>query len=434
MAADVTPTSDGPSAGVPHDVLLAVGDGRAISVELAGNELVIGRGDDCDVTLDHPELSRRHAVFQPGPPTTVRDLDSKNGTKIGKARHHGGPAVPLAAGDAFAIGPFTFFVVRRARREASMSDDLLRIDDPTPAGVTSRVRDVARSSANVLVLGETGVGKEVLATTIHELSGRAGVLTRVNCAALNDNLLESELFGHEKGSFTGATAQRIGLLEAAAGGTVFLDEIGELSQVIQAKLLRAVENREVLRIGSTRPIALDLRFVAATHRDLLADVDAGRFRRDLYFRLDGVQLVIPPLRERRAAIGTLAARFLDDAAARTGKQLRLSRDAMAALEQHAWPGNVRELKAVIERAALFAADGEIIVRHLRFSRPAAILSPQPAPGGDDLDAAQRADRDAILQALEDCAGNQTRAAKQLGISRSTLLIKLRVYRISRPRG
>jgi len=312
----------------------------------------------------------------------------------------------------------------------------LSVIDPSPEGVAPLVREVARSAANVLILGETGVGKELLASTIHELSGRTGALTRINCAALSESLLESELFGHEKGSFTGAAIRKLGLIEAADRGTVFLDEIGELSPAIQAKLLRVIEHREVLRIGAIRPISLDVRFIGATNRDLLAEVDAGAFRRDLFFRIDGFQLVIPPLRERVASIGPLALRFLDEARTRAGKPgLRFDNDAVAALESHAWPGNVRELKAVIERSVLLARSDRIEIGHLTFARSASRSDHAARPGAaaDDLSDEQRADRDRLVRALEDCGGNQSRAAKRLGISRTTMVTKLGLYRIRRPR-
>jgi transcriptional regulator with PAS, ATPase and Fis domain len=332
--------------------------------------------------------------------------------------------------------------------------DLLQVVDPSLRGVSSLIAEIARSRASVLILGETGVGKEVLAGTLHELSRRPGALTRINCAALSESLLESELFGHEKGAFTGAVTRRSGLLEAAESGTLFLDEIGDLPPAIQAKLLRAVEQREVLRLGSTRPVPVDVRFIAATNVDMLAAVEAGTFRRDLFFRLDGVQLVIPPLRERRTMIARLAQQFLDHARTQADKpSLWLGDRTIAALEDHAWPGNVRELKAVIERAVLLCPGDEIGVRHLAFSRRATAtcappIHPTPADrppvtaafpvaslDGDpiDLTGPEAADRNAVLRALESCAGNQTRAAKRLGISRTTLVSKLRIYRIRRPR-
>jgi transcriptional regulator with AAA-type ATPase domain len=358
--------------GATGDVLIAVGEGKLVATELQHHDdVVIGRGEDCEVVVDHRSLSRRHAILRRGPPATVQDLDSTNWTRVaGKVLRGGGPAT-LDPGGGFQIGPFVFMIVRRtASREASSSvHDLLRVIDPTLDGVTPLVRDIACSGANVLILGETGVGKEVLATTLHALSGRTGALTRINCAALSEGLLESELFGHAKGAFTGAATQKIGLIEAADHGTVFLDEVGELSLPIQAKLLRALEHHEVLPLGATRPVALDVRFLAATNRDLLAEVEGGAFRRDLFFRLDGVELVIPPLRERRALIAPLVRRCLQEARTRAGKPLLgLSHDALAALEAHAWPGNVRELKAVVERAVLLAEGDQIGVKHLAFSR------------------------------------------------------------------
>jgi two-component system response regulator AtoC len=432
------------------DLLLVAGNGRLATYELSREENVIGRGAECDVIVDDGTLSRRHAVLRLGPPPTIQDLGSKNGTHTAGVSRVGGDAVPLAEGEGFRIGPFAFVLVARTDRgERSVSArELLRVVDPTPDGVPKLVRDIARDQVNALVLGETGVGKEVLASTLHLLSNREGPLTRINCATLGENLLESELFGHEKGAFTGATSLKVGLIESSNRGTVFLDEIGELSLGLQAKLLRVLEQREVMRIGSTKPIAVDVRFVAATNRDLPAEVAAGRFRRDLFFRLDGITLQIPPLRERRPLLGPLAIALHDQARERAGKPKRpLSADVLAALEAHDWPGNVRELKATLERAVLLAGDGDVARRHLVFSRTveqaaeptrAAIPEPRAAreivdDAPDDLTAEQREDRQRVMRALDECAGNQTRAAQKLGISRTTLVTKLRVYRIPRPR-
>ncbi|MBL8620078.1 MAG: sigma 54-interacting transcriptional regulator [Myxococcales bacterium] len=450
-----TPVVD-PAAGPTGAALLLVaGEGTFATHVLGGGDLVIGRGEGCDVRLDHRVLSRRHAILRAGPPRTIQDLGSTNGTRVGGEQHRGGAPVPLAANDSFHIGPFSFVVVAGAASDnrSLSARDATRIVDPTPAGVPRLVRDVAATLTNVVILGETGVGKEVLAETVHALSGRSGAITRINCAALSDTLLESELFGHEKGAFTGAAAQKAGLLESADRGTVFLDEVGELPLSIQAKLLRAIEHREVLRIGATRPVPVDVRFVAATNRDLPAEVTAGRFRRDLFFRLDGMTLVIPPLRERVHLIGPLALGFLEAAGKRAGVQPRLDGAVLAALEAYPWPGNVRELRAVIERAVLLAGAGPIGVRHLSFTRslatdePPAVAAPpvagagraRPATPADDapalvgLDPEQRAERARIIAALEDCAGNQTRAARALGMARTTLANKLGLYRIPRPR-
>jgi transcriptional regulator with GAF, ATPase, and Fis domain len=366
--------------------------------------------------------------------------------------------VVLQEGESFHIGPFSFLLMR-----ASGSSDpsgrsghgLLRVIDPTFENATPILRDIALADATVLILGETGVGKEVLADTVHRLSGRSGRFMRINCAALAESLLESELFGYEKGAFTGATATKVGLLEAAQGGSVFLDEVGEMPASTQAKLLRALEAREVMRIGSTRPISIDARFIAATNRDLTAEVEAGRFRRDLYFRLDGITLQLPPLRERRTMIVPLALKFLAATGDRSGAApVSLESEVVDALQAHPWPGNVRELKAVIERAVLLAKGSDIGLQHLALSaptpgpvpplvapaptpRPAAPPTPvpdEPDPGLYGLSPAELSERARIIAELEACAGNQTRAAKQLGMSRTTLVTRLQHYRIPRPRG
>jgi DNA-binding NtrC family response regulator len=412
------------------DTLLVVGQGVLATYTLGARDLVIGRTDDCDVVVDDRSLSRRHAIVRPGPPVTVQDLGSTNGTQVAGVVHRGG--APVIVDEAFQVGQFAFVIVRRGSRRSSSQANPLVIRDPRPEALSAVMRDIAASTANLMIFGETGVGKEVLATTIHGVSGRRGVLTRINCAALTETLLESELFGHERGAFTGATAARAGLIEASDGGTVFLDEIGEVSSSIQAKLLRVVEHHEVLRLGSVRPIPLDVRFIAATNRDLAREVEAGRFRRDLYFRLDGVQLAIPPLRERASMIVPMAREFLAEACARTGRStVVLGRDAVAMLEAHSWPGNVRELKAVIDRAVLLSKSETIGARQLSFSRRA--VPRDEARAAEALTPEQQVERDRLVRALDDCAGNQSRAAKQLGISRTTMVTKLAFYRIKRPR-
>ena len=426
--------------------------------ELGGDEAVIGRDAQCSVVIDHPTLSRRHARLRLGVPVTVEDLGSKNGTRIGGRRLETGAPVPLPFGEAFHIGRFSFVVIRSPSRSQSVhgrTTEALRVVDPSAERVGALIRDIAHSDVSVLILGETGVGKEILAHTIHQHSGRKGAFVRVNCAAIAPALIESELFGHAKGAFTGASQERTGLLEAAAGGTVFLDEVGELPEAAQAKLLRAIETREIVRVGAVRPAVIDVRFVAATNRDLPHDVAEGRFRGDLFFRLDGVTLVIPPLRERRDRIRPLALEFLRAAHdKRTEKEpLRVAHGLLEHLEAHEWPGNVRELKAVMERAVLLARGGEIGPRHVALTAmapaarkgrtsssssssvsappPASSAAASPAPPG--LSPAEAAERQRIIDALEACAGNQTRAAKRLGISRATLVNKLALYRVPRPR-
>ncbi len=292
----------------------------------------------------------------------------------------------------------------------------------------------AAGNINVLILGESGTGKEVLARAIHAASARASrPLVPINCAALAASLFESELFGHERGAFTGAAQAKPGLLETAPGGTVFLDEIGEMPPEAQAKLLRVIETREVLRVGGVRPRKIDVRFIFATNRDLEADAENGRFRRDLYFRLNGMTLTIPPLRERPADIPVLARGFL----ARTifepplGKPLpEISEAAMTVLRAHGWPGNVRELRQWIERALLLCEGARLLPEHfpqpvpLVASLPAVPVAPSKEPGDE---------RVRILAALAACGGNQSRAARQLGISRKVLLARLDRYKVTRPR-
>jgi two-component system, NtrC family, response regulator AtoC len=426
------------------DLVLAVGNGKFLSHEITGDEVVIGRDPECDFVIDHPSLSRRHAILRIAVPATVQDIGSTNGTQLGGRLLKGGEPRALQGRAGFEIGPFAFVLVtRRDGGPRSRSGrDALRIDDPTVGGATAAVREFAATDVNVLITGETGVGKEVLAATVHELSARTGPFVQVNCASLSESLVESELFGHERGAFTGALGQKCGLIEAAAGGSILLDEIGELPLATQAKLLRVIEQREVLRLGAIRPVAIDVRFIAATNRDLAAEVARGVFRADLFYRLDGITLVIPPLRERRGAIAPLALRFAEAARRRLSRTAQLSPQVIAALEARAWPGNVRELKAVIERAAVLAGSGDIAVKHLVFSQVAAgvpgvpdvsdVSDAQSQPSVPALEPDQAADRVRVIQALEQCAGNQTRAAQLLGISRTTMITKLRIYKIARP--
>jgi transcriptional regulator with PAS, ATPase and Fis domain len=310
------------------------------------------------------------------------------------------------------------------------------VGDPAMQQTYELATRVAAGDISVLLLGETGAGKEILADFIHRASPRTKKpLVRLNCAALSEALLESELFGHERGAFTGAASAKAGLLETAQGGSVFLDEVGELPAAIQAKLLRVLEDRQVQPVGSLRPRPIDVRFIAATNRDLEADVERGAFRRDLYFRLNGVSLVVPPLRERPSEIEPLARLFLEQACARLKQPVpEIGAEALAAMKRHAWPGNVRELKNVLDRAALLAQGGPIGLAHL----PPLASAPPPPPPARPPDADLRTDmaaleRQRILDALESCAGNQTQAAKLLGMPRRTLVKRLAAYAIPRPR-
>ena len=307
--------------------------------------------------------------------------------------------------------------------------------DATMQGLHRLVQRIAASTINVLILGETGVGKEMLAESVHRESPRAGKpFLRLHCAALSESLLESELFGHEKGAFTGAVATKQGLLETADGGTVFLDELGELPPATQVKLLRVIETREMTRVGGLKPISINVRFVAATNRDLEAEITRGTFRSDLYFRLNGISLTIPPLRSRRAEIRTLAQTFAERAAREVGRTPQISAQAMAMLEGYSWPGNIRELRNVIERAALLCGDDPIAPEHLPLEKMRAVLPAAPAHNIDQLKEQIRdLDKEAVLGALAKCAGNQSEAATLLGITRRALVYKLDQYGLPRPR-
>ncbi len=317
---------------------------------------------------------------------------------------------------------------------------------------------IAVGNISVLIMGETGVGKEVMAETIHRLSPRrAHPFLRLNCAALSESLLESELFGHERGAFTGAVMTKPGLLETADKGTVFLDEIGELPMGIQVKLLRVLEERMVLRVGGLKARAIDVRFIAATHRDLESESERGRFRQDLYFRLNGISLVIPPLRERVGEIEELARLFIATVSPGGTAPPELSRESLALLRQYHWPGNIRELRNMMERSVLLCGGTIIRPEHLPlekmragrmtstpFAAPIAPpATPPPAVGSVAQDAdivdldfareARTAERKRIIDAMRRTAGNQSQAAKLLGISRRTLLSKLDVHNLPRPR-
>lgn len=301
-------------------------------------------------------------------------------------------------------------------------------------GETQRV---ATTDATVLLLGESGTGKELFARAVHHLSNRRDKpFVAINCAAIPETLIENELFGHERGAFTGAGDRRLGKFELASGGTVFLDEIGELPLAVQGKLLRAIEEKAIDRIGGKAPVPVDVRVVAATNRDLRAAVDDNEFRGDLFFRLAVFPIHIPPLRERGDDIVLLAKHFAAD----LGKELRgrnatISEGGMQALQTHRWPGNVRELENTIERACILADSVELQARDLGFASDSSV---DAKTLGFDLSgtltdatarATQMVEREKITQALTECEGNKTRAADLLGVSYKTLLTKIRDYNL-----
>jgi two-component system, NtrC family, response regulator AtoC len=440
----------------------------------ASGTMTIGRSRECNVRIQDSSVSRRHALLHLGPQLVIEDLGSANGTMIrdrtGTAaaaetlsmRHLVLGKAELAVGDMLVFG--TALVAVRYLPSAEISDledwtDDTVGRDPAVRAVYAQAELVAPTLINTLLLGETGVGKEVLARAIHSRSGRGRCpFQAINCAALNDALLESELFGHEKGAFTGAVQTRIGLLEAAAGGTVLLDEVGELSLSTQAKLLRVIEERAVTRLGSSRSRAIDVRFLAATNHDLEADCRTGRFRQDLYFRLNGLTLSLPPLRQRPLDLDHLAGDFLADACHSIARSEvpRISAEAFDCLRTYSWPGNVRELRNAMECAAVLCHGDTILAAHL----PAAVSkggAPALVPGrtgphgleraatsgqdGDewrgqpkDLGTEIRAlERARIMEALIESGGVQSEAARLLGISRGTLISRMKEYGLPRPR-
>ncbi len=449
----------------PRERLLAFWEGGFAVFPLpASGKVTVGRLQECEICIDHPSVSRRHAELLLGPQLRVVDLGSFNGTRVGGVRLAPNEPTVAPPRTVIEIGS-TFLVVETPGRDASVPGTMR--PPPIPAGAAEGelvvgdermlqlhrlLRAVAQGTISVLLLGETGVGKEVIAQSIHRYSPRASrPFVSINCAAIPEPLLESELFGHERGAFTGAVRDKAGLLETAEGGTLFLDEVGEMPLPAQAKLLRAIELRQIVRVGGVRPRPVDVRFVSATNRDLEQLIAARAFRRDLFFRLNGISVSVPPLRERLSELEGLARRFLAEFGASLGRgNLVLTGEALARLRSHAWPGNVRELRNVIERAVLLCEGREIRPEHLSLEPlgaaemvppgPESVPPPSSAgvaegewPAGGLTDELAATERKRILEALERCAGNQTRAAEMLGISRCALIHRLETYGVPRPR-
>ena len=321
--------------------------------------------------------------------------------------------------------------VERAIDSGSTSGPPLTYGDPAMEPVVEAIEKVARTNATVLLLGESGTGKEVAARTIHNMSPRATKpFMAINCAALSETLLESELFGHEKGAFTGATDRKRGRLELADGGTFFLDEVGELKPELQAKLLRVLQERRFERVGGSRTLEVDVRWIAATNRDLRLMIDEGRFREDLYHRLAVFPIKLPPLRERPSDILPLARHLLERIARDLKRSLpRISPSAEKQLMSAAWRGNVRELANTLERAAILA-DGDIIDdSHIWLEGGAAkpVGAPAVSATGPEVRPLAELEKEAILHALEHVSGNRRRAAELLGIGERTLYDRLKKY-------
>jgi DNA-binding NtrC family response regulator len=428
-----------------------------------GRSYVLGRAPECDVVLDDPSVSRRHALLTVSGRITVEDLGSTNGTAIQARKLGPGERGVLALGTVFEVGSATLVLqrtlgARSHRTPTDMPGTVVR--DPAMKRLYEMLDVVAPTGLSVLILGETGVGKEVFAEALHRRSSRVGApFLKLNCAALPESILEAELFGYEKGAFTGATQTKVGLFEAADGGTLFLDEVGEMAQSTQTKVLRALESGEVMRLGSSTTRKVDVRFISAANRDLRKLVASGGFRADLFFRLNGITMTLPPLRKRPEDVLPLAEVFLARSARKLGKPPpRLGEEARRALGAHPWPGNVRELRNVVERAVvlcqgeilkpddLLLHEGEIEAAASPAPAPSATPLPGPVedeqvtmrlplrPGAPELKGKlEEFERAQILEALAKTTGNQTRAAKLLGIARRTLIKKMVRYGIERPR-
>jgi two-component system, NtrC family, response regulator AtoC len=429
-SADLPTARQSPSVGgrPTETVLLAVWpNGRGMAFPLPDSGAVkIGRARECEVRLQEAGVSRQHALVRIGTRFSVEDLGSSNGTRMRGTTLPPHEARELRPGDSFEIGAVMITIQCRPLANAAGAES----HKPGPTSeamsqVLALAERVARGNISVLLLGETGVGKDVMARHVHLLSPRAArPFLRLNCAALSESLIESELFGHEKGAFTGAVAGKPGLLETADGGTVFLDEVGELSQATQVKLLRVLEQREFFRVGSVRAKKVDVRFLSATNRDLEAEAGQGTFRQDLFFRLAGAVLRVPPLRQRRSEILHFARQFLAETAQELAVPLPQIGDAAAAkLEDFPWPGNLRQLRNAMDRAVLLCPDG--VLRPEHFALEGRTDAPAEAPLTDE--------RERIIAALAQFGGNQTYAAKSLGISRNTLIARIAKYGLVRPR-
>ena len=410
-----------------------VGHADDIATALAG--LRAGRGADLimiDVKFDIAELvttleSERFSV-----PVVACGIDTDKDTAVRAIQAGAREFIPLPP-DADLIAAVLEAVVEEC--------DAIIYDDPSTGAILDLAKQVAGSQANILITGPSGTGKELIARFVHRHSTRAGKpLVSINCAAIPENLLESELFGHEKGAFTGAVARRIGKFEEADGGSLLLDEISEMAPRLQAKLLRAVQEQEIDRVGGAAPIKVDIRFIATSNRDLEAEVAAGNFRDDLYFRLNVVTLRLAPLCERPLDVPLLCEHFAHKFTEANGlPQRALSRQALDALIHYPWPGNVRELENVMHRAVLLAVGDELDTDALQLGNGTIKHAASPAAGAAATEAAVKAagglvghtvaevERDLILETLTHCLGNRTHAATILGISIRTLRNKLRQY-------
>ena len=405
------------------------GPNRGAVARFEGRPLTIGKGRDCDLKLDDTTVSRVHAVIGPSPEGfTLEDQGSTNGTQVDGVRIkvsllHDGCRIRLGK----SVLLFSAGTWRLPHVEQSGSAlDLLHGQSRAMKAVMEQILQVAPTQATIVLRGETGTGKEVAARVIHSRSERhQQPFVVFDCANVNRELLGSELFGHKKGAFTGAVEAHRGVFERAHGGTLLLDEIGELPAALQTRLLGVLQRREVQPIGSENAVPVDVRVLAATHRDLEALVESGGFRQDLYFRLAVFTIELPPLRERADDVPLLAEHFLREL--RPGSEPHLSEEVRRHLQSLPWKGNVRELANAVQRALVLAGRGPIELAHFEASRtklsqPVAVPS---RPSGQRLDDAEK---QLILEALQRNGWHRGRTARELGVSLSTIKRRVREFR------
>ena len=407
-------------------------------------EVVVGRGDEVGVRLADTKVSRKHfcLALDPGSALLV-DQGSQNGTFVNGARVAGSRA--LVSGDSIEIGHTSLVFHADGVEPSSAAPSAEELDlggtpvilaDASMLALYALIRRLAAANLPVLIQGETGTGKELAARALHHYSPRARErFVAINCAALSEALIESELFGHERGAFTGATQRKLGLLESASGGSVFLDEIAELAQGTQAKLLRALDTGRVVPVGGVDERAVDVRVIAATHQNLEQQVAAGRFRQDLYFRLSGATLWLPPLRDRPRELLAIARSQLARASARLGRPtLALSEGAARVLAAYGWPGNVRELANVMEYLAATldgpTVEAAAVTERLKAAPPEDDAAAGFRPLEDEIRALER---QRISEALAAAGGNQTRAAELIGMPLRTFVSKLKLHGLRGPK-
>jgi DNA-binding NtrC family response regulator len=404
------PRAGGLRLGLANLTRVEIGRGPERQLERPAPDERVLRLPDRNVSTAHARLSRRQGLW------TVEDCASKNGTLV-----NGEQLVApreLQDGDVIRVG-LNFLLFRENLAGSLAAPDRVAVDLGDPAAATllpawetelGRLDAVARSSVPVLLHGESGTGKELLAARVHRLSGRRGPLVAVNCAGLSDGLVQSELFGHLKGAFTGAESDAPGLVRSADRGTLFLDEIGDMAARAQAAILRVLQEQVVTPVGATRPIPVDLRVVAATHRDLAQAVGAGSFREDLLARLSGFVLELPPVRERREDVGVLIGAVLGRSGPE-GDAVRLEADAAEALLEHDWPRNVRELQQALRSALALAVGRPIRLEDL----PSVLAGPARSAGSDTPGRGPTPELKAELDArLREHRGNVTRVAQEMG--------------------